>query len=112
MQYFSKASSFQWTNCSLKSGLPGEDIFKFSNIVEIQGQTETYTENISDGKEMTGNLNDIRSNTEFASVEDSLNMHRTASKEITLVSEISNIIDEENVIICTTERTNTSFNFK
>lgn len=48
---------------------------------------------------MTENLNDTRSNTEFASVEDPLNMHETASNEITLVSEISNIIDEENVII-------------
>ena len=55
--------------------------------------------NISDGKKTTENLNDTRSNTELASVEDPLNMHKTASNEITLVSEISNIIDEENVII-------------
>ena len=34
---------------------------------------------------MTENIND-RSETEFSSVEDSLNMHRTASNEATLVS--------------------------
>ena len=35
----------------------------------------------------------------FASVEDPLNMHRTASNETTLVSEIPNIINGEHVII-------------
>ena len=40
-----------------------------------------------------------RSETEFASVEDPLNMHRTASNETTLVSEILNIINKKNVII-------------
>ena len=48
---------------------------------------------------MRENVNDNESETEFASVEDPLNMHRTASSETTLVSEIPNIIDEENVII-------------
>ena len=47
---------------------------------------------------MTENIND-RSETEFASVEDLLNMHRIASNKITLVSEIPNIINDENVII-------------
>ena len=48
---------------------------------------------------MTENMNDTRTETKFASVEDTLNMHRTASNETTLVSEIPNIINEENVII-------------
>ena len=39
------------------------------------------------------------SETEFASVEDLLNMYRTTSNETTHVSESSNIINEENVII-------------
>ena len=48
-------------------------MFKFSDIVEIQGETESVTEkNISDGKEMTENVNCKRSETEFASVEDPL----------------------------------------
>ena len=36
---------------------------------------------------------------QFASVEDPLNMHRTISNKTTLVSEIQNIINDENVII-------------
>ena len=48
-------------------------MFKFSDIVEIQGETGNVTEkNISDGKEMTENVNYKRSETEFASVEDPL----------------------------------------
>ena len=74
-------------------------MFKFYNIAEMQGETESDTKNISDGKETTENVNDIRSEKELASFEDPLNMHRTASNETTLVSEIRNIIDEENVII-------------
>ena len=74
-------------------------MFDFSHIVEIQGQSECVTErNISGEKEMTENTND-RSDTEFASVEDHLNMHRTASNKTTLVFQIPNIINEENVII-------------
>ena len=58
-------------------------MFKFSNIVEIQGQSDCATEkNVSDGKEMTENLND-RSETKFDSLEDPLNMQRTASNETT-----------------------------
>ena len=53
---------------------------------------------MSDGKEMTGNINE-RSETEFASVEDSLNMHRATSNETTLVSEIPNKISDGNIII-------------
>ena len=37
--------------------------------------------------------------TEYVSVEDPLNMRRTASNDTNLVSEIPNIINEENVII-------------
>ena len=59
-------------------------MFKFSDIVEIQGQSEGVTEkNVSDGKEMTENING-RSQIELTSVEDHLNMHRSASNEKTL----------------------------
>ena len=45
-----------------------------------------FTEkNISDGKEMSDNTNGTINETDFASVEDSLNMHRTASNEVTYV---------------------------
>ena len=45
--------------------LQSEGMFKFSDIVEIQEQSKCVTEkNISDGKEMTENIND-RSKTEF-----------------------------------------------
>ena len=47
---------------------------------------------------MTENIND-RSETEFASVEDPLNMHKTPSNETTRAIEIPNIINEENIII-------------
>ena len=74
-------------------------MFKFSDIVEIQGQSECVADkNVSHRKESTENIND-RSETEFASVEDPLNMHRTASNKTTLVSDIPNIINDENVII-------------
>ena len=73
-------------------------MFKFSDIVEIEGQSECVTgKYVSDKKEMTENING-RSETQFDLVEDPLNMHRTASNETNLVSEILNIINEENVI--------------
>ena len=73
-------------------------MFKFSDIVEIEGQSECVTgKYVSDKKEMPENIN-RRSETQFALVEDPLNMHRTASNETNLVSEILNIINEENVI--------------
>ena len=65
----------------------------------MQGETESDTENISDGEEMTKNINNTRSETKFALVEDPLNIYRIASDQTTLVSEIPNISDEENIII-------------
>ena len=50
-------------------------MFKFSDIVEIQGESESVQKkNISDGKEMTENINCNKSETKFATVEDPLNM--------------------------------------
>ena len=48
---------------------------------------------------MNKNNNENASETEYASVEDHLNMHKTATNGTTLISEISNIINEENVFI-------------
>ena len=63
-------------------------------------KSESVTENgISDGKKMNKNNNEIASEAEYASVDDPLNMHRTATNETTPISEIPNIINEKNVII-------------
>ena len=76
-------------------------LLKFSDIVQIQGKSECLTEKIvSDKKEMTENIYD-RSEIEFASVEDPLNVHTTASNETTLVSEIPYTINEEKYYNCT-----------
>ena len=67
---------------SITKGLSSDDMFKFSDIVEIQGQSKCVTEkNISDGKEMTENIND-RSKTEFSSFEDPPKRYRTASNKL------------------------------
>ena len=64
-------------NISIVKGLSSKARFKFSDITEIQGQSECVTKNnVSDGEEMTENIND-KSETVFASVEYPLNMHRT-----------------------------------
>ena len=76
-------------------------LLKFSDIVQIQGKSECLTEKIvSDKKEMTENIYD-RSEIEFASVEDPLNVHTTALNETTLVSEIPYTINEEKYYNCT-----------
>ena len=75
-------------------------MFNFSDINENQAETESVTEHgFSEGKEMNKNNNENTSEAEYASVEYILNMHRTATNETTLISEILNIINEENVII-------------
>ena len=95
-----KLHNIYYKDISIAKGLSSEDMFKFSDTVKIQGETESVTEkNISNGKEMAENVNYNRSETEFSSVGDPLNMYRTASDETTLVSEIPNIINEENVTI-------------
>ena len=98
LAYLKSYNNF-YKGISIAKSLSSESMFKFSDIIEIQGHSEWVTEkNVSDRKQITENIND-RTETEFASVEDPLNMHRTASNETTLVSEILNIISDENVII-------------
>ena len=73
-------------------------MFKFFYIVEAQGEKEDVTEKvISDGKKMSENINDTE--TEYATIEDPLSLHRTSSNATSVISEIPNIINEENVII-------------
>ena len=71
--------------------LSSENIFTFSDTVQIQGQL--LQKNVSDGKELTENIN-YRNETESASVKDPLNMHRTGSNDAKLVSEIPNVFRE------------------
>ena len=73
-------------------------LFRSSENVEIQGENESVTKKIvSNGKEMSESLNDTY--TVYASVEHLQNKHKSASDETTLVSEIQDIMNEENVII-------------
>ena len=70
---------------------------KWGNV-QIFWENQSATENvILDGKETSGSINDIE--TEYASVEDVINKRKTASNETTVVSEIPNTIDDENIII-------------
>ena len=91
---------------SLAKGLPSEHMFKFFDIIEIQGQSECATEKkFTDRKERIENIND-KSETGFTSAEDLMNMHTTASNETTLVSDIPNMINYENFIIAPGKKKN------
>ena len=58
----------------------------FLILLKFKEKPRVFTEkNISDGKEMSDNINGTINETDFASVEDALNMHRTASNEVTYV---------------------------
>ena len=59
-------------------------MFRIYDIVETQEENESVTEkNISNGK-MSENMNDTE--IDYASVEDPLNIHKSASNETTLFS--------------------------
>ena len=64
---------------------------------------------MSNGKEIIYKINDTE--TENASVEFPLNMHRTESSEATFASEIPNIINKKTVNIAPGQEKN-SFKFK
>ena len=84
-------------------------MFRFFEIVEIQGENESATEKImSDSTEISESINDTK--TEYASVEDPLSMYRTASNETILISEIPNIMRE--MLLLHQGKEKNSFNFK
>ena len=57
LTYFRLNNKF-YRDISIAKGLSSEDMFRFSDIVEIHGETEGVTAiNISDGKEITENVN-------------------------------------------------------
>ena len=80
-----------YEDISIAKGLSNEDMLKFSDFVEMQGETEKGT------AESIENVNE--SEAEYASVEDPLNIHRTTSNETTLVCDIPNIVSNQNIII-------------
>ena len=58
----------------------------FLILLKFKEKPRVFTEkNISDGKEMSDNINGTINETDFASIEDALNMHRTVSNEVTYV---------------------------
>ena len=83
---------------------------RFSDSLETQGENECLTQKvILNGKEICENINTKSMNdteTEHISVENPLIMHNTASNETTLVSEIPNIINEENLIMAPRQKMN------
>ena len=99
LSYLKSHNKF-YEDISIPKGLSSEDMFKFSYFVEMQGETEKGTaESICNAKE---NVNE--SETEYASVEDPLKIQRTVSNETTLVSDIPNIVNNENIIIAPCQR--------
>ena len=80
-------------------------MFRFSNIVKIQGENGSVIEKIiSEGKEMNENINDTENETECASVKDPLSIHRISSNGQLFFSQIPNITNEENFIIVPGQR--------
>ena len=80
-------------------------MFRFPNIIESQGQNESVIgKTIFDKKEESVNKNDIE--TIYTSIEDPINMDKTASNVRNLVSEIPIIISEKNIITTPVQRKN------
>ena len=59
-------------------------------MLKLKEKMSVTENNIMGGKE----VNDTKNEIENASAEDQLNMHRNASNDTTLISEIPNIINE------------------
>ena len=73
-------------------------MFKFPILLKFKEKLRVLLKkNILDGKSMSKNINGTISETEFASVKDSLNMYRTATMETSLASETPNTIKKKNV---------------
>ena len=110
-----KSHDKSYEDISITKGLSSDEMLRFSDILETQGENESVNEKIiPNEKEMCESINTKNisgTETEYASVEYPLIMHRTASNETTLVSEIPNIINKENVVMAPRQR-KTSFNFK
>ena len=76
----------------ISEGLSSKDMIDFLDIDEHEDVAECIHKKI------------ISNETEYGSAEDPLSMHRTASNETLLVSEIPYIVTDENVIIALGQR--------
>lgn len=87
-----------YEDVSIAKCLSSEEMFRFSDILEVEWENESDTEKvISGGKEMSQiiNADNIKTETEHASVEDPLIMYITASNQTTLVSNIPSIFNKD-----------------
>ena len=85
-----KSNDNFYADFSIAKGLSSEEMFRFSDIVEVQGQKNPVTEKIvSNGTEMSESTNDTE--TEYSSVEVLLSMHIIAFNKTTPYSEIPKI---------------------
>ena len=82
---------------------------RFSNAVETQEKMSEWVKNISNGNEFSENINVIE--IAYVAVRDHLNIDRAKSNEKAFVSEIPNIINEENGIVSPRQKEN-QFQFK
>ena len=86
-----KSNNKFYADFSIAKGLSSEEMFRFSDIVEIQGQKKPVTEKIiSSVTEMSESTSDTE--TEYSSVEVLLSMHIIALNKTTPYSEIPKII--------------------
>ena len=90
-----------YQDISITNGLSSEDILRFCDInVDVQGENQCSWKSIIHGE----GISDTDNERGYASVQDPLNLHRTVSNEATLISEIPNVISEENVIFAPEQR--------
>ena len=83
---------------SITKDFLSEEMFRFSDIVQIQGENEGIADkNFLDGKRKRESITET--DTEYSSVEYLINMHRIASNQTSLVPKIPNKINEKNTII-------------
>ena len=78
-----KSDNKLYEDISIAKCLLSEKMFRFFDIFEIQGENDSATEKaVSDRKEMSEGIN-TEEETEYALIEDPLNMNRTVSNEAT-----------------------------
>lgn len=75
-----------YKDISIPKSLSNNELLRFSKNKPVKENLETVPEKI------------FKHETPFTLIEDPLNTHRTVSSETTLVSEVPNIIDKENVL--------------
>ena len=86
-----------YADISIANGFSSEEMFRFFDIVKVQGVKESITEKgIFDSTQISQSINDTK--TRYASVESPLSMHRTLSDDTILISGIPNIIVNKEIV--------------